>query len=160
MTKIGVLSDTHLMNLNGKLEAQLCTLFKDCELLIHCGDIINLNVLDSFIDHELIAVAGNMDGEDVRRAFQFKRKTTIEAVNIGIVHGWGSPEGIRQRVMNEFEGVELICYGHSHQPFCGRENGIFFMNPGSPTRPRFTDAGTVGIITINGNEIRGEILDL
>lgn len=160
MTKVGLISDTHLMNLNGDLEEKICKLFKDCGPIIHCGDIVNLNVLDSFIDHELIVVAGNTDGEDVRRAFPAKRKTRIEAVDVGIVHGWGSPEGIRQRIKNEFDGVGLICYGHSHQPFCDREHGIFFMNPGSPTRPRFTDAGTVGIITINGNEIRGEILEL
>jgi len=160
MIKIGVISDTHLMKLSGALEKRLRIHFADCQLVIHCGDLVHSNVLDSFHDREVLAVAGNMDGEDVRRSFPLKRKTRIEDVNLGIIHGWGAPEGLRDRIRNEFEGVDLICYGHSHQPFAAREQGIFFMNPGSPTRPRFTAVGTVGIIVIHGKEIRGEILAL
>jgi hypothetical protein len=160
MTKIGVISDTHLMELSLALEKRLRLLFADCPLIIHCGDLVHLNVLDSFHDREVLAVAGNMDGADVRRSFPLKRKTRIEDVNLGIIHGWGAPEGIRSRIRREFEGVELICYGHSHQPFAATETGIFFMNPGSPSRPRFTAAGTVGIIEVHGKEIRGDILAL
>lgn len=160
MTRIGLISDTHLLRLAPELEERILGIFDGCETIIHCGDLVNPGVLDSFIGREVLAVAGNMDSDDVRRGCPFKRKTRIEQVSLGIIHGWGAAEGIRARIRHEFEGVELICYGHSHQAFAAYENGIFFMNPGSPTRPRFTAAGTVGIIEIHGKEIRGEILAL
>jgi putative phosphoesterase len=34
------------------------------------------------------------------------------------------------------EPVDVICFGHSHQPVCQRREGRWLVNPGSPTDKR------------------------
>jgi hypothetical protein len=84
----------------------------------------------------------------------------VEDISIGIIHGWGSPHGIRQRIRTSFESVDAIIYGHTHQAFCAYEEGIFFFNPGSATDSRFTSSNSIGIIRIDGKMIEGEIISL
>ena len=162
MKRIGVLSDTHLDGPDAGLEELAARHFSDVDLIIHAGDMVNLSVLDIFadLDKNVIAVYGNMDGPEVRRAYPAQRIIQIEELQIGIMHGWGSPHGIRHRILNAFEHVDAIVYGHTHEAFSGTESGIFFFNPGSPTDSRFTSSRSVGIITVQGHSIQGDIITL
>ena len=162
MIKIGVISDTHLRSPDTFLETVIRKHFHDVEMVIHAGDMVTLDVLDLFmaLDKEVIAVCGNMDSADVQRSYPVSRTIRIEELSIGIIHGWGSPHGIRQRIRTSFENVDAIIYGHTHQAFCAYEAGIFFFNPGSPTDSRFTSSNSIGIIRIDGKMIEGEIISL
>lgn len=162
MMRIGVLSDTHLQGPDDALEELAARHFSDMDLIIHAGDMVNLSVLDVFaeLDKDVVAVCGNMDGHDVRSSCPAQRIIHIEQLKIGIVHGWGSPHDIRQRIRNAFEQVDAIIYGHTHECFCAMESGIFYFNPGSPTDSRFTSTRSLGIITIQGHSIEGEIITL
>jgi hypothetical protein len=99
-----------------------------------------------------------MDGQEVRSMYPACRTIIVEDIIIGITHGWGSPQGIRPRIMATFSKVDAIIYGHTHQAFSGTEAGIFFFNPGSPTDLRFTTNRTIGIIEVHGDRIKGEIV--
>jgi hypothetical protein len=112
------------------------------------------------MDKQVVAVCGNMDLPDVQRAFPVARIITVEDVRIGVIHGWGSPNGIRTRIRNSFQDVDAIIYGHTHQAFSGREAGIFFFNPGSVTDSRFTSPCSLGIIRIDKDRIEGEIIPI
>jgi len=162
MKRIGVLSDTHLHGPDIGLEELAARHFWDMDLIVHAGDMVNISVLDVFavLGKDVIAVCGNMDGHDVRSSFPMQRIIEIEQIRIGIVHGWGSPHGIRQRIRNAFEQVDAIIYGHTHVGFSDMEAGIFFFNPGSPTDSRFTSSRSLGIITVQGHSIKGEIITL
>ncbi|HOO36809.1 MAG TPA: metallophosphoesterase family protein [Deltaproteobacteria bacterium] len=162
MTKIGVISDTHRRSPDTFLETVIRKHFHDVEMVIHAGDMVTLDVLDLFmaLDKEVIAVCGNMDSADVQRSYPTSRTIRIEELSIGIIHGWGSPHGIRRRIRTSFERVDAIIYGHTHQAFCAYEAGIFFFNPGSPTDSRFTSSNSIGIIRIDGKMIEGEIISL
>jgi uncharacterized protein len=105
-------------------------------------------------------VCGNMDDADVRHTLPTIRYVEIENVTLGITHGWGSPYNIRQRIMNSCKHVDAIIYGHTHERFSGVEAGTYFFNPGSPTDSRFTSTRSVGIMTIQGNSIHGELIVL
>lgn len=162
MKRIGVLSDTHLHGPDTGLEELFARYFSDVDFIIHAGDMVNLSVLDILadLDKKVVAVSGNMDESDVRSSYPAQRIIQTEQLRIGIMHGWGSPHGIRQRILNAFEKVDAIVYGHTHEAFSGRESGIFFFNPGSPTDSRFTSSRSIGIITVQGLSIEGEIITL
>ena len=59
--KIGVLSDTHLKGFPEHLGECIAHHFKDADMILHAGDVVESNVLDYFADRDVRAVAGNMD---------------------------------------------------------------------------------------------------
>lgn len=162
MIRIGVLSDTHLKRPDPLLSRILLTHFADVSMVLHAGDMVSERVLEPFFEagKEVIAVCGNMDDADVRACWPEKRILTVEGAVIGLIHGWGSPKGIRERLRTVFDNVDAIVYGHTHVAFSGREGGVYFFNPGSPTDSRFTNWNSVGIITVDGKKIQGTVISL
>jgi uncharacterized protein len=162
MKKIGVISDTHLMMPDVWIEEIASNHFADVDFIIHSGDMVTLDIINTFtlLGKDVVAVSGNMDGPDVRSMYPASRTITVEDITIGVTHGWGSPNGIRQRIMQTFPKVDAIVYGHTHQAFIGKEAGIYFFNPGSPTDLRFTTDRTIGIIEVQRDTINGAIIIL
>jgi uncharacterized protein len=162
MTRIGVLSDTHLSRHEKLVDEIIENHLSSVDIFIHAGDMVCLPVLHSLYatGKPVYAVSGNMDPAEVKGRYPAKKIIDVEGIRIGIIHGWGSPNTIRQRIIEEFSDVGAIVYGHTHKPFCSFEAGILFFNPGSPTDSRFTKEGSVGIIEIDSNIMRGEIIGL
>jgi putative phosphoesterase len=159
--KIGVLSDTHLSEPHSDFKKMVETHLKDVDKIFHVGDFVDMSVagyLSSLKD--LIAVCGNMDPLEIRKAFPQKRIIEISGFKIGLIHGGGSPFGIESRVRDEFDKneVSVIVYGHSHTPANHRVKDIYFFNPGSPTRS-FIHRPTLGILYI-GEKVEGEIIQI
>jgi hypothetical protein len=157
--KIGVLSDTHLKEPHSEFKKVIEFHFRDVEKILHAGDFVDWSVAEYLSSlKELIAVCGNMDPPDIRKAFPHKRIIEIGGFRIGLVHGGGSPFGIESRVKEEFDEVAAIVYGHTHTPANHQVKNILFFNPGSPTRS-FIHRATLGILHI-GEEIEGEIIKI
>ena len=157
--KIGVISDTHLNISDDRLQEIVKDHFHDVDLILHAGDIVDLTVLDVFKDKEVYAVSGNMDHDSVREVFPEKRILEIEGWRIGMIHGWGSPSGLEEKILWEFEDVACIVYGHTHRAVNEVRDGVLLFNPGSPTDRRFAKRNSVGILEI-GEEIVGTIIGL
>jgi putative phosphoesterase len=157
--KIGVISDTHLNISDDRLEKIVADHFHDVDLVLHAGDIVDMAVLDVFRDKEVYAVSGNMDPDSVREVFPRRRVVEIEGWRIGLIHGWGAPSGLEEKILREFEDVACIVYGHTHRAMNEVKGGVLFFNPGSPTDRRFAKHNSVGILEI-GKEIVGTIIDL
>jgi len=150
--KIGVLSDSHIASF-AQLHEKIVRTLAEVDLIVHAGDFVAKDVLDGLKQlGELKAVRGNMDSDELKRILPEKELLEIEGKKIGIIHGWGSPHGIDDRVGNEFSGVDIIIYGHSHYPQNESKNGVFFFNPGQARN-------SFGILTI-GAEVNGEIIKL
>jgi putative phosphoesterase len=157
--KIGVLSDTHLKEPHSEFKKVIEFHFRDVEKILHAGDFVDWSVAEYLLSlKELIAVCGNMDPPDIRKAFPHKRIIEIGGFRIGLIHGGGSPFGIESRVKEEFDEVAAIVYGHTHTPANHQVKNILFFNPGSPTRS-FIHRATLGILHI-GEEIEGEIIKI
>jgi putative phosphoesterase len=157
--KIGVLSDTHLKEPHSEFKKVIEFHFRDVEKILHPGDFVDWSVAEYLSSlKELIAVCGNMDPPDIRKAFPHKRIIEIGGFRIGLIHGGGSPFGIESRVKEEFDEVAAIVYGHTHTPANHQVKNILFFNPGSPTRS-FIHRATLGILHI-GEEIKGEIIKI
>jgi uncharacterized protein len=160
--KIGVLSDTHLRSPNPALEYILEDLFADTEMILHGGDIVGRKVLDRLEESGVIAVCGNMDDHEVAQAIPQRRVIPVAGKRIVLIHGWGSRDGLEQRILGQFQtdSPDLIVYGHSHVPFWGKVRGVNMFNPGSASFSRDKGNGTVGIIEIADENIVGTILPL
>jgi putative phosphoesterase len=150
--RIGVLSDSHASSF-AQLHEKILLALADVDLIVHAGDFVAKDVLDGLNQlGEVLAVRGNADSNELKTILPEKEMLEIEGKKIGIIHGWGSPHGIDDRVGNVFSEVDIIIYGHSHYPQNESKNGIFFFNPGQ-ARSSF------GILTV-GAEVSGEIIKL
>jgi putative phosphoesterase len=150
--KIGVISDTHATSFD-QLPDQILRTLAEVDLIIHTGDFVARDVLDGLKRlGEVKAVAGNMDSEELKRILPEKETLVIEGKRVGIIHGWGSPYGIDDRVGGMFDDVDIIVYGHSHYSQNEMKKGILFFNPGQAKN-------SFGILTI-GQEVSGEIVNL
>ena len=150
--KIGVLSDSHVSSFD-QLHEKILLALADVDLIIHAGDFVAKDVLDGLKQlGELKAVRGNMDSDELKEILPEKELLEIEGRKIGIIHGWGSPHGIDDRVGNVFCGVDIIIYGHSHYSQNETKNSVLFFNPGQARN-------SFGILTI-GAEVSGEIIEL
>jgi hypothetical protein len=167
--KIGVISDTHLREPYPEFKKWIEDRFKDVEMIFHLGDFVDGRIAEYLSSQkELIAVCGNMDSIEIRRAFPQKRVIEREGFKIGLIHGGGSPFGIESRIREEFDeacapelqrrSVDAIVYGHTHTPASHQIKNIFFFNPGSPTRS-FNHQPSLGILHI-GEKIEGEIIQI
>lgn len=156
--KVGVLSDTHLPGTMPALPPAVFELFKDVSLILHAGDIVDLAVLDELRALAPVeAVAGNMDPEAAHRTLPAKKIISIGKFRVGLIHGKFKIDIQRRMIRKEFDEVDLIVYGHSHAPFWGREDGMLFLNPGSPTDRRYAPYNSVAILTV-GDSLEAEIV--
>jgi len=161
MMKIGVISDTHVPTAARALPSCAVAAFAGVDMILHAGDIVDMSVLDELeVVAPVKAVRGNMDsGESAN--LPDKRIIEIGNIKIGLIHGWGAPGDLPLRARTQFdESVSCVVFGHSHQPFNSSVAGALMFNPGSPTDRRFAPFFSVGILTLNGKRITGEIIRL
>lgn len=157
--KIVVMSDTHLSRVTEEFESLCSAHCPDADMVIHLGDWERVDLLDFLEQYPLRAVAGNMDDHRIRERLPVKRIIRAGDFRIGIIHGWGAPGGIRQRLGEEFTGVDAILFGHTHQPLLIREDGLLWFNPGSVTTARGNSRAGIGVLRI-GERIEAEIISI
>lgn len=135
--KIGVTADTHLSKHPEKIEDMMKRYFSDVDLIIHLGDFTSIEVLHKMQKYKkVIAVYGNNDKGKLTEELRQSEIINIEGYKIGLYHGHGSGESTMDRAYNEFEKdkVDIVIFGHSHQPIIKTKKKTLLINPGSPTR--------------------------
>lgn len=157
--KIGVVSDTHLRTPSPELLRLAEVHFRDVDLILHAGDLVELSVLEAFSPCRVEAVAGNMDSAAAKSSLPLKRIVKAGLFRIGLIHGWGGPAGIEQRIRPEFTDIDCLVYGHTHRPANHVVAGVLFFNPGSATEKAYTTQNTVGILNL-AQTITGVIVPL
>jgi uncharacterized protein len=156
--RVGVISDTHVPAIARFLPAAVFEVFKGVDLILHAGDILEMSVLDELSTIAPVeAVAGNMDGSEVHLNLPDKKIIPLGKFSVGLIHGKYRIEVQREMIRKEFDDVDLIVYGHSHTPFWGKANGVYFLNPGSPTDKRHAPYNSVAILEA-GDELKAEII--
>ena len=160
--KIGVLSDTHIKAPDKVLNHILDDIFKDVNMILHAGDIVTSGVLDRLEERNVLAVCGNMDDYVIIETLPQIRTISAGTKRIGLIHGWGSKQGLQERILTRFEQdpPDLVVFGHSHVPFFGEVNGVLMFNPGSASHNIYFDECTVGILEILGSEFKAEIINI
>jgi len=126
--KVGVLSDTHVPTAARALPPELYDIFKDVDLILHAGDIVELSVLEELRAIAPVeAVAGNMDDSTVHAVLPLKKALTLGNFIVGLIHGKYKIDVQREMIRKEFDDVDLIVYGHSHTPFWGKVGDVYFL---------------------------------
>jgi len=160
--KIGVIADTHIPVNLATLPAELKTIFKGVDMIIHAGDLVEESVITALkhICPRVEVVAGNMDSGAALAELPKKKTLHIGNITIGVVHGWGGPQDVPETARKEFKRADVIVFGHSHQPLNERRGGVLLFNPGSATDTVFAPYQSVGILHIDDDQVRGEIIRL
>jgi len=147
--RIGVISDTHVKRID-EIPVAILKALAEVDLIVHAGDFTERAVLDGLkAMGEVKAVCGNMDSGELKRMLPPKELFVLNGKNIGLIHGWGGPSGIAAKIRETFTDVDLIIYGHSHEPWNQSIQGTLLFNPGR-ARDSF------GIVTID-DKIKAEI---
>ena len=146
-----MLADTHATSFE-EVPRKIVAALSTVALIIHAGDFTTTEVLNELKQlGEVKAVQGNMDSSEIKSTLPVKEIIEAKNKRIGIIHGSGPPWGIEQRVREMFDQqVDIIVYGHSHEPQNKVIDGILFFNPGKAT-------SSFGFLTIE-EDIQGEII--
>jgi uncharacterized protein len=158
--KLVVMSDTHLSHVTDEFKAICERICADADMVIHLGDLTRTAILDYLEQYPLQAVAGNTDDHDVQCRLPVKKVLQVNGIRIGIIHGWGSGSDLRRRLKMQFADVNAIFFGHTHQPLQIEEKGLFWFNPGSVFMGRGQFQGSVGVVHVEHQQLRGEIIVL
>ena len=124
--KIGVLSDTHISGVDEHLKRVIDENFFDTDLIFHAGDLVDLRMLDMFGHKEVRAVCGNMDNSRVKEELPEQLIMEIGGFQIGLIHGWGSPDGMEKKLLNKLGRLDCIVFGHTHYPMNQKIDGVYF----------------------------------
>lgn len=154
-----MLSDTHIPNAAVDMPAKVYVALEGVDLILHAGDMATPEALEKIEGIAKVkAVRGNMDRFPTLKELPIKSVVEIGGVRIGLIHGYGPPHDLADRIGHEFEDVDAIVFGHTHRPMNEVRNGVLYFNPGSPTDKIFSASNTFGILTIKNKKLTGEIV--
>lgn len=157
--KILVISDTHFRRPGERLPCEVEEAAAAANLIVHCGDFEALSAYEYLRQlGRVVAVRGNMDEPVLKETLP--EMVTFEVVGrkIGVVHGWGAPQGLPERAAAMFPGVEAVLFGHSHQPYREVRGGVLLFNPGSPTDRVYAPYNSFGILEVTPEGIEARIV--
>ncbi len=155
--KIGIISDTH----SYVVPQQVIDDFKAVDLIVHAGDFCSAADLRIFTKIKKVhAVFGNMDGLELRQILPERDIFEVEGLKIGLYHGHGPSGKVLDSVKAEFkkDKVDVVIFGHSHQPFNEKINSVLYFNPGSPSDIVRAPYCSYGILEINNGKVSGKII--
>jgi hypothetical protein len=98
-----------------------------------------------------------MDPAEIKGQLPGKRVMAFGPYRLGLIHGSGPKGSIEERVLAEFQNVDIVVFGHSHRPENRQRDGVFLFNPGTAAGYMPSGFNTIGIITLD-ETIHGEII--
>ncbi|MDE6432834.1 MAG: metallophosphatase family protein [Lachnospiraceae bacterium] len=139
--KIAVLSDTHNL-----LRTEVLEIIRDCDAVIHGGDITSQKVLDTINANKkenapFFVVRGNNDKEWAKHIpdhLEFK----LAGIHFYLCH-------IKKEIPDELPNTQIVIYGHSHKYAAEEIGERLWLNPGSCGRRRFHQAITMAVLEIH-----------
>jgi putative phosphoesterase len=131
------------------------------DLILHAGDVVAASVLEELQALGPVhAVFGNMDEAVLRESLP--RDLVVEAggARIGMVHVPGPRVGREARLVARFPGCDAVVYGHTHVPEVEPHEGVWILNPGSPTERRSAPVHSMIELEVEAGEIRPRLVTL
>ena len=131
MTRILLLSDTH-----NHLDEKVLKYAAPCDQVWHAGDIGTVAICNELKKHKpLVAVYGNIDGQDIRKEYPLHQRFQCEEVNVWITHIGGPAGKYNPEIRNALQAKapKLFICGHSHilKVMFDKKYNMLFMNPGA-----------------------------
>jgi uncharacterized protein len=160
--KIAVISDTHLPRGTRALPADCIERLRAADLILHGGDIVGEGFLGELLalGPPVEAVYGNMDEPALKALLPKERIVEAGEARIGMVHIPGPRAGREARLLARFPGCDAIVYGHTHVPEAERHNGVWILNPGSPTERRSAPVRTMLELVVTARNLAPTLVSL
>jgi hypothetical protein len=104
---------------------------------------------------EVVAVRGNVDTGPWANELQAEEHLEAEGRRIWIVHDIGM-----LTIDPAAAGIDIVIYGHSHQPASEYRHGVLYLNPGSAGPRRFRTPVSMAVLRLEAEGIVPEIIEL
>src|SRR2546428_2738913 len=152
---IAVISDTHQPRGTRMLPVRCVDLLRGADLILHGGDFVSVEFLDELraLGPPVEAVSGNMDEPALKESLPKQRVVEIEGARIGMVHIPGPATGRSARLRVKFPDCGAVIYGHTHVPEVGQDDGVWILNPGSPTEKRKSPGHAMLVLEIEAGGV-------
>lgn len=152
---IGVVSDTR-----GELHSSIPEALDGMDFIIHCGGIGSMEVLNAL--SQVSPVSGVIGSSDDTEEIPFGNTLLREmgGVNVLVSHHVGTPSRPLKeisRLLDEHE-PKVLLYGHTLEAFNAPVGDCLWFNPGPGSIGPGHTTASAGILEIDGQTIRGEIL--
>ena len=132
---ITVLSDSHIPSVQSALPVDVIKAIEQSDMILGLGDFTTAETIHFLKGYSqpFYGVLGNMDGYDLRDYLPLHRTLNIQDHTIYMIHGWGSPNEIQQRIFQTLPSPkpEICLYGHSHQQSDLQIGKTRMINPGT-----------------------------
>jgi hypothetical protein len=157
---VAAISDTHLPRGSRRIPDSCLERLRSADLILHGGDLSTLSVLAALeaLGPPVHAVYGNADEPAVRELLPKELVVEAGGARIGMAHVPGPAAGHQERLVRRFPGCDAVVYGHTHIPEVERHEGVWILNPGSPTERRKAPAHTMLVLEIEAGEITPELV--
>jgi putative phosphoesterase len=148
---IGVISDTH-----GLLRPDALAALRGSDYVIHAGDIGDPDILKTLAQiAPVTAIRGNVDREAWARKIPSTNVLEVGGLSVYVLHNLQELD-----LKPDAAGFSVVAYGHSHVPKQESKNGVLYFNPGSAGPRRFRLPVTIGRLTVEGDRVSGEIVEI
>jgi hypothetical protein len=160
--RIAVISDTHLPRGARRLPDECVRRLRSADLVLHAGDIATRDVLDWLrtLGPPVEAVLGNVDEPALQTVLPETRVVDAGGARVGMVHGPGERAGREARLVARFPGCAAVVYGHTHAPQVELHDGVWILNPGSPTERRRAPTRTMLELVVEDAALEPELVYL
>jgi putative phosphoesterase len=149
--RVGIISDTH-----GLLRPEAVELLRGSEHIIHAGDIGAPEIIPELEKiAPVTAIRGNVDTQEWARHFAETEVVELAGLYLYVIHDANALD-----LNPKAAGFAAVISGHSHKPKREVKDGVLYFNPGSAGPRRFTLPISVGLLTIDGGHLSGEVLQI
>lgn len=159
---IGVLGDTHLLRGDPRTRlAPVLDLFRraNVDLILHAGDTGALDLLRVLEElAPVAAVRGNADPVETLDALPDRVLIHAGSKTLLLLHGHQGKTALTTARRAASDDIDLLVFGHSHQPLIERQGQTILFNPGSPTERRWNPHFGIGLITVTEERIAPDLI--
>ena len=149
--RVGVIADTH-----GLVRPEAVEALREANVILHAGDVGGSHVLQELGEiAPVIAVTGNVDLEPWARGLPDRRRLELGGARLLLLHDRAAvgPDPARK-------GLQVVVFGHSHQPLAERTGGVLWFNPGAAGPGRFRLPVSLGFLEIEDGTVRERLVRL
>jgi putative phosphoesterase len=159
--RVAVISDTHLPRGTRRLPDACVQQLEQADLILHGGDFVTATVLEELGAYGRVdAVFGNMDEPALKETLPKERVVEVGGARIGMVHIPGPHARRSERLRARFPDCDAVVYGHTHVPELTRHEGVWILNPGSPTERRRAPLHSLLVLEVDDGTIEPRLIEL